>query len=95
MPVKSRNLRKKRKCPLGLWSVFTDRPLQPGHPEYNSFQEFIRPSEWAEHRDEVLNYWLNKKTKPGEKIAVLLQKEDLLTDEEYKLLGIKKEKFRG
>ena len=95
MPVKSRNLRKKRKCPRWLWHVFTDRPLPPEDPEFNSFQEFIRPSEWLEHKAEVLAYWLNKKTKPGEKKAILLQNEDLLSDEEYKLLGIKKEKFRG
>lgn len=86
MPVKSRNLRKKRKCPIGLWQIFIDDSLPPGHPEYNSFQKFLRPGDWEEHKEEVLNYWMNKKTKRGEAKAVFLRKEGLLTDAELKLL---------
>ena len=91
---KKRN-RNIRTCPLGLWHIFIDDPLPESHPEFNKFHIFLGHREWAAHREEVLEYWLNKKTKPGEKIAINLQKNDLLTDAEYKLLGIKKEKFRG
>jgi hypothetical protein len=88
MPVKKRNLKKKIKCPLGLWRVFIDDPLPEGHPEYNRFQEFLRPGDWDKHREEVLAYWTQKQTKPGEKKAIFLQKEELLTDNEIKLLKI-------
>jgi hypothetical protein len=91
MPTnRKRRARNRQKCPIGLWGLFTDRPLPESHPEFNSFQVFLRPSDWPDHKKEVLAYWMNKQTKPGEKIAVFLQKEDLLTDAEYKLLGIKK-----
>jgi hypothetical protein len=73
-----------------LWHVLIDDPLPPGHADYNSFQEFLRPGDWDENRKEVIDYWLNKKTKKGEKKAVFLQKEGLLTDKELKMLGIKK-----
>jgi len=87
--------RNRQKCPLGLWHVFIDDPLPESHPEFNRFHIFPSLSDLAKYREEVIEYWLNKKTKPGEKIAINLQKNDLLTDAEYKLLGIKKEKFRG
>jgi hypothetical protein len=80
--------RYRHNCPLGLWRVLIDDPLPPEHPEHNSFQEFLKPGDWDENRDEVLAYWLNKQTKPGEKKAVFLQKDGLLTDEEIKLLGM-------
>jgi hypothetical protein len=86
---KKRN-RNIRTCPLGLWHIFIDDPLPESHPEFNRFQVFLRPSDWPDHKKEVLAYWMNKKTKKGEKKAIFLQKEGLLTDEEFKLLGIKK-----
>ena len=78
--------RNRQKCPLGLWHVFIDDPLPPEHPEFNSFQDFLRPGEWDENKEEVLNYWMNKKTKPGDKKAIFLQKEGLLTEDEQKTL---------
>ena len=93
MPVKSRNLRKKRKCPIGLWGVLTDRPLPPGHPKYNSFQGFLRPGEWSDHKTEVINYWANKEVPRGKAKAIFLRRERLLTDKELKM--IKKNYNRG
>jgi hypothetical protein len=86
---RKKRARNRQKCPLGLWHVFIDDPLPPGHPEYNSFQEFLRPGDWEEHKEEVLNYWMNKKTKAGQSKAVFLQRNGLLTDNELKLLKIK------
>ncbi|MEK6196920.1 MAG: hypothetical protein N2B58_01935 [Desulfobacterales bacterium] len=76
---RKKRTRNKHDCPNGLWHVLIDDPLPEGHPEYNSFQDFLRPGDWAENKAEVLAYWLNKKTKPGEKKAVFVQKNDLLT----------------
>jgi hypothetical protein len=73
-----------------LWRVLTDRPLPESHPDYNSFQEFLRLGDWEKHKVEVINYWMNFKTKPGGKKAIFLQKEGLLTDKERKMLKIKK-----
>ena len=86
MPVKSRNLRKKRKCPLGFWGIFTDRPLPESHPEYNKFHIFLGPSDLAEHKEEVLKYWIEKKVPRGTAKAVFLRREGLLTDEELKMI---------
>jgi hypothetical protein len=71
--------RYRQSCPQGLWGVLTDRPLQPGHPEHNRFQEFLRPGDWDENKDEIINFWMTKPTKKGEKKAIFLQKEGLLT----------------
>ena len=65
MPKRIRKITRKsqHKCPLQLWHVLIDDPLPEGHPNYNSFQEFIGRSDWEEHRAEVLEYWI--KNHPG------------------------------
>ena len=90
---RKRYKRGSQKCPLGLWHVFIDDPLPEGHPEYNSFQEFLRPGEWGEHKKEVLAYWIRKEVPRSKAKAVFLRRERLLTDEELKM--IKKNYTRG
>jgi hypothetical protein len=81
-----RRNRYRQNCPLGLWSVLTDRPLQPGHHEYNSFQEFLRHGDWEKHKDEVIDYWKNKKMKKGARKAIFLKDNGMLTAAELKTI---------
>ncbi|MDH3358851.1 MAG: hypothetical protein OER59_08095 [Desulfobulbaceae bacterium] len=105
MAPKLKRTRNRHDCPLGLWQLLIDDPLPEGHPEYNSFQEFVSLHDWQQHKAEVLSYWIERYpgTRPKtwwffeivvnrpEKQAAYLLRHDLLTDTEKAWLDGHKE----